>query len=70
MTYPNIKKTKYTTSTITFLTKDELKHLLAGAKEYFDPLWYTFFLLLAHTGLRRAETLALTWSDIDSIKRH
>jgi integrase len=69
VTYPNIKKTTYTTSTITFLTKDELKHLLACAKEYFDPLWYTFFLLLAHTGLRRAETLALTWNDINFNKK-
>lgn len=69
VTYPNIKKTKYTTSTITFLTKDELKHLLACAQEYFDPLWYTFFLLLAHTGLRRAESLALTWDDINFNKK-
>jgi integrase len=47
------------------LTKDELQALL-------DELpieWRVFFELLAHTGLRIGEAVALTWTDVDFGKR-
>lgn len=47
-----------------YYTKDELKHFLELMKSEGDNRWYTFFHLLAYTGLRRGEMLALTWGDI------
>jgi len=45
-----------------FLTPDELRTLLDAADgSRYAPL----FLLLAHTGLRRGEALALRWPDVD-----
>ncbi len=50
---------------INFLSKEELKKLLDTSKELDNPKWYPFFRLLAFSGLRRGEALALTWKDID-----
>jgi integrase len=49
---------------INFYTKEELNRFLQCAKIY-DQKAYTLFRLLAYTGLRRGEALALKWSDID-----
>lgn len=48
-----------------FLELSEMKDLLTAIKEDDTQLWYTFFTLLAFTGLRKSEALALTWKDID-----
>ena len=49
---------------IDFLTRAELAALLATCQEYFASA-YPFVLLLARTGLRIGEAVALQWSDID-----
>lgn len=52
-----------------FYSKHELQKFLEACKEDSDPRVHIFFRLLAFTGLRRGECLALTWSDfnLDSI---
>lgn len=50
-----------------FLEKDQLLALLDSMKGH--PLWHTYFTLLAFTGMRKGEALALDWSDID-FKKH
>lgn len=47
-----------------FLEREELIDYLKAAKEHLDPMWYAYFHLLAMSGLRRAEALALTGSDL------
>jgi integrase len=47
-----------------FLTKEELGLLLRTCQEYF-PDYYPFVSLLARTGLRLGEAIALQWDDID-----
>jgi integrase len=49
---------------VDFLTKEELKQLLDTVEGHF-PRHYPLFLLLARTGLRIGEALALQWGDID-----
>lgn len=50
---------------IKFYESDELKIFLAVAKKDKFPLSYPFFRLLAFTGIRKGEALALTWEDVD-----
>lgn len=57
---PEFKKGK---KQINFLTIDEVNILLDYYKN--NQYWYTLFRLMIYTGLRRGETLALTWEDID-----
>lgn len=47
-----------------YYSRDELQRFLQDAKEV-GSRTYVFFLLLATTGLRKGEALALDWSDID-----
>ena len=47
-----------------YYNKDELKKFLATAKDT-DLKKYTLFRLLAYSGLRVGECLALTWHDLD-----
>lgn len=47
-----------------FYSKDELKKFLAAAKEV-KYQYFVYFRLLAYSGLRKGESLALKWSDID-----
>lgn len=47
-----------------FYTLDQLKQFLKVAKKQ-NYRSYTYFLLLATSGIRKSEALALTWSDID-----
>lgn len=48
-----------------FYDKSELELFLKLAKEQLQYQWYVFYYLLAHTGLRRGEALALKWIDLD-----
>jgi integrase len=47
------------------LSEDELRRLL----DQIPPKWRLFFGLLAHTGLRIGEAVALRWSDVDFNRR-
>lgn len=47
-----------------FYNKDELKKFLEVAK-YYNQEKYTIFRLLAYSGIRIGECLALTWHDLD-----
>lgn len=51
-----------------FYTKEELIHFLNCAKDYGNYQAFTFFRLLAFSGSRKSELLALTWNDIDFTK--
>ena len=46
-------------------SKEELNEFLEYVKEDLDLNWYTYFRLLAYSGARKSELLALKWSDID-----
>ena len=59
-----IFKTQDKRKDVDFLTKEELKNLLDTVQRHF-PRHYPLFLLLARTGLRIGEALALQWGDID-----
>ncbi len=39
--------------------------MLEYIKEDLDLNWYTYFRLLAYSGARKSELVALKWSDID-----
>jgi len=51
-----------------YYEKEELLEFLEIAKKYPDPI-YPIFRILAFTGLRKGELLALRWKDIDFEKR-
>ena len=59
-----IFKAKKRNEDIDPLTGEELHHLLDTVKTHF-PRHYPLFLLLARTGMRIGEALALKWGDID-----
>lgn len=48
-----------------FYTKEQLKEFLALAEKHPNYKIYAFFRLLAYSGMRKGEALALTWTDID-----
>jgi integrase len=52
------------TAKVDVLTREELGLLLQTCQEYF-PAYYPFISLLARTGLRVGEAVALQWADID-----
>ncbi|KRM18925.1 phage integrase [Ligilactobacillus hayakitensis DSM 18933 = JCM 14209] len=47
-----------------FYNRDELKTFLDTAKKY-NEKYYNLVRLLAYTGMRKGEALALTWDDVD-----
>jgi len=60
----NLLKTKDHVKHINALTPEELKQLLDTVYEHF-PEHYSLFLLLARTGMRIGEALALQWGDLN-----
>jgi len=60
----NFLKVKDHKDSINTITSEELKQLLDTVERHF-PGDYPLFLLLARTGLRIGEALALKWNDID-----
>ncbi|MHA6481312.1 site-specific integrase [Paenibacillus sp. strain BS8-2] len=48
-----------------YLEKEELARFLAAAKEHGRDFDYAIFMVLAYTGLRVGELIALKWSDIN-----
>ncbi|WEI91896.1 site-specific integrase [Enterococcus casseliflavus] len=52
-----------------FYTKDELNTLLNACKDFGNTKQYAFFRLLAYTGMRKSEVLALQWKDIDMFNK-
>ncbi|MCY3078557.1 site-specific integrase [Aerococcus sp. JJEM-2022b] len=63
--YAELPAVKYITdNNIVYYTKEELKTVLEALEKYAPYKWYVFFRILAYTGLRRGEALALTWEDI------
>jgi len=60
----NLLKTKDRVKHINALTPEELKQLLDTVYEHF-PEHYSLFLLLARTGVRIGEALALQWGDLN-----
>lgn len=48
-----------------FWSAAELREFLAIIENELDPLWVAFFRLIALTGMRKGEILALEWKDID-----
>ncbi|MBZ2202554.1 site-specific integrase [Lentilactobacillus hilgardii] len=67
MSKTSIPKNKALTDTKKdcFYGKKELQQFLKCAKDYGDPQVFTFFQLLAFSGMRKGEALALKWQDID-----
>lgn len=51
-----------------FYTKDELLLFLECAKEHLDYKPYALLRLIAYTGMRKSEALALTWNDVNFIE--
>ncbi|MDC7952294.1 site-specific integrase [Liquorilactobacillus mali] len=47
-----------------YYTKEELQKFLQCVYESSEYKVYTFFRLLAFSGMRKGEVLALTWSDV------
>lgn len=52
-----------------FYTKEELNTLLDAFKDFGNTKQYAFFRLLAYTGMRKSEVLALQWKDIDMFNK-
>lgn len=48
-----------------FYTKEQLREFLNAAEQHPNYKVYAFFRLLAYSGMRKGEALALTWEDID-----
>lgn len=60
-----IPKIKKTAKARKFYTRDELESFMATAQKQCPFQMYALFRLLAFSGMRRGEALALTWNDID-----
>lgn len=52
-----------------FYSRDELVEFFDTAKNIGHDVGYAFFYLLAYTGIRKCEALALTWDDINFEKK-
>ncbi|MBV7391093.1 site-specific integrase [Enterococcus sp. ALS3] len=65
ITIPKRKTSLDDEKKLNFYTKDELEQFLKIAESEESYKSYTFFRLLAFSGMRKGEMLALTWNDID-----
>ncbi len=63
-----VKPVKATSEEIQALTKEQLSAFLTAAPEE-APRYYPLFLLMARTGMRLGEALAVQWQDIDFANR-
>ncbi len=59
------KAKEYKIKKVKFWTKEELKLFLDKMELEGELKWYAFFRLLAFSGIRKGEALALKWQDID-----
>ncbi|MGH2117091.1 site-specific integrase [Aerococcus sp. L_32] len=57
---------KHKKETLDFYTREQLEAFMTCLSEMNTRKWEAFFRILAFTGLRRGEALALTWDDIDT----
>ncbi|MFW3504820.1 tyrosine-type recombinase/integrase [Aerococcus viridans] len=57
---------KHEKETLDFYTKQQLQTFMTCLSSMNTRKWDAFFRILAFTGLRRGEALALTWDDIDT----
>lgn len=62
---PKIQRELKSKDNQNFLDKTQLKNFLSKIKDHESEQIYIMFHVLAYTGLRRGELLALTWEDID-----
>ncbi|WP_251869803.1 tyrosine-type recombinase/integrase [Enterococcus italicus] len=61
-----VKKDEFTEEAeLNFYSREELKQFLAATKELDSPTPFMLFHLLAFTGMRKGEALALMWTDIN-----
>lgn len=60
---PLVKQEK---ETLDFYTKEQLETFMTCLSNMNTRKWEAFFRILAFTGLRRGEALAITWDDIDT----
>lgn len=51
-----------------YYNREELTEFLACVKKDLSMRWYAYFRLLAYTGMRLSEGLALYWNDIDFVE--
>lgn len=63
---PSKPLVKYEKETLDFYTREQLETFMTCLSEMNTRKWEAFFRILAFTGLRRGEALALTWDDIDT----
>lgn len=59
------KQTEIIDESILFFTKEELRDFLSFVKESRDYYDFSLSRLLAYSGIRKSELMALTWSDIN-----
>ncbi len=52
-----------------YFEKEELLEFLKYVEKDLPFMWYAYFRLIAYSGIRRGESLALKWSDIDLKKK-
>ena len=61
-----VKKDEFTEDVeLNFYSREELKQFLSATKELDSPTPFMLFNLLAFTGMRKGEALALMWTDIN-----
>lgn len=63
---PSKPLVKHKKETLDFYTREQLETFMTCLSEMNTRKWEAFFRILAFTGLRRGEALALTWDDIDT----
>lgn len=62
---PKKAKTVHVKKTLDFYTKAQLADFFEAVEQMDTMRWYAFFRILAFTGCRKGEALALTWNDVN-----